>query len=106
MVEHLIDIQGVTGSNPVSPTIKETMTFVIVSFILEITRVITCQGGALLSSSASERSAEVFCLEQTKFAKTKTEDTFNANEQDNPVSPTIKKESSWGLFFHGQLLGF
>ena len=38
-----------------------------------------------LSSSASEQSAEVFCLEQTKFVKTKTEDKFNANEQDSLI---------------------
>lgn len=44
---------------------------------------------ALSGLNASERSAEVFCLEQTKFAKTKTEDTFNANEQDGPVVPAI-----------------
>ena len=42
------------------------------------------------SSNASEQSAEVFCMEQTKFAKTKTEDTFNANEQDSLSTPKFR----------------
>lgn len=41
--------------------------------------------------SASEQSAEVFCLEQAKLAKTKTEDTFIANEQDSLSTPNLKK---------------
>ena len=41
-------------------------------------------------SSASEQSAEVFCLEQTKFVKTKTEDTFNESEARR-VSPKKQK---------------
>lgn len=60
------------------------MTIKYINFVKEMKRQ-ECQKffAYFLQKSASEQRAKVFCLEQTKFVKTKTEDPFNANEQDS-----------------------
>ena len=67
---------------PFKYTIKMTVTFVTVIFILMGRALITCRG-----FSASELRAKGFSLEETKFLKRKTVDPLNANEQDkSPIT--------------------
>ena len=67
---------------PLGSTIKETMTFVIVSFILEL-RSRELQSGALSEFERERAEGEVFSLEQAKLVKRKTVDPLNASDQDS-----------------------
>ena len=50
-----------------------------------------CKTGEVGGSSASELRAEELSLEQAKLVKRKSVDPLNANEQDSPLRPRLKR---------------